>query len=317
MAEAVPEIIWTADPDGMDDFFNQKCFDYTGMTLEQLRGTGWKDMVHPDDADSCFSKWQNALLTGDSYDVEYRLRAKNGSYRWFVGRANPIRNAEGKIVKWFGTCTDIEDQKQNQQVLEQQILERTMQLADTNIRLQEEMSERERARRELDRQNERMMEDLKKRSERATLLAKLGELLQSCIGLDEVFAAALGFAPKIFPAARGAMALLNSSRTLAEVIGSWTGCQLPATEFEPTSCWALRTGHPHLVLAGDSTAPCAHAAGVKHTYLCIPILAQGETLGILHFQATDEAPQLEASELSFKTTFAAQVGLSIVNIKLR
>jgi len=177
MAEAVPEIIWTADPDGMDDFFNQKCFDYTGMTLEQLRGTGWKDMVHPDDADSCFSKWQNALLTGDSYDVEYRLRAKNGSYRWFVGRANPIRNAEGKVIKWFGTCTDIEDQKQNQQVLEQQILERTMQLADTNIRLQEEMSERERARRELDRQNERMMEDLKKRSERATLLAKLGELL--------------------------------------------------------------------------------------------------------------------------------------------
>jgi diguanylate cyclase (GGDEF)-like protein/PAS domain S-box-containing protein len=317
VAEAVPEIIWTADPDGMDDFFNQKCFDYTGMTLEQLRGTGWKHMVHPDDADSCFSKWQNALLTGDSYDVECRLRAKNGSYRWFVGRANPIRNAEGKVVKWFGTCTDIEDQKQNQQVLEQQILERTMQLADTNIRLQEEMSERERARRELDRQNERMMEDLKKRSERATLLAKLGELLQSCIGLDEVFAAALGFAPKIFPAARGAMALLNSSRTLAEVIGSWTGCQLPATEFEPTSCWALRTGHPHLVLSGDSTAPCAHAAGVKHTYLCIPILAQGETLGILHFQATDEVPQLEASELSFKTTFAAQVGLSIVNIKLR
>jgi diguanylate cyclase (GGDEF)-like protein len=88
-------------------------------------------------------------------------------------------------------------------------------------------------------------------------------------------------------------------------------------DFEPSSCWALRTGHPHLVLAGDSTAPCAHAAGVKNTYLCVPILAQGETLGILHFQATDEAPQLEASELSFKTTFAAQVGLSIANIRLR
>ena len=88
-------------------------------------------------------------------------------------------------------------------------------------------------------------------------------------------------------------------------------------EFEPTACWALRTGHPHLVVAGDSTAPCAHAAGVKNTYLCIPILAQGETLGILHLQTTDEAPQMEASELSFKTTFAAQVGLSIVNIKLR
>jgi diguanylate cyclase (GGDEF)-like protein len=145
----------------------------------------------------------------------------------------------------------------------------------------------------------------------------MGELLQSCISRDEVIAAALGFAPKIFPGSRGAMALLNPSRNLAEVIGSWTECPVSAPEFEPAECWALRTGHPHLVLAGDSTAPCAHAAGVESTYLCIPILAQGKTLGILHFQATDEAPQLEASELSFKTTFAAQVGLSIANIKLR
>jgi diguanylate cyclase (GGDEF)-like protein len=234
-----------------------------------------------------------------------------------VGRANPIRSAEGQIVKWFGTCTDIEDQKRNQQVLEEQILERTMQLADTNTRLQEEMSERDLARRELDQQNERMMEDLKKRSDRATMLAKMGELLQSCVDLKEVVAAALGFAPRIFPVTRGAMALLNDLRSLAEVVGSWTGCQLPAMDFDPIACWALRTGHPHLVLADDSTAPCGHAAGVKNTYLCIPILAQGKTLGILHFQATDEAPQLEASELSFKTTFAAQVGLSIANIKLR
>jgi len=149
------------------------------------------------------------------------------------------------------------------------------------------------------------------------MLAKMGELLQSCVNRDEVFAAALGFAPRIFPAVRGAVALLNAGRNQAEVIGSWSGCELSAMEFDPTACWALRTGHPHLVVAGDSTAPCAHAAGVKNTYLCIPILAQGETLGILHIQSTNEAPQLEASELSFKTTFAGQVGLSIANIRLR
>ena len=177
--------------------------------------------------------------------------------------------------------------------------------------------EKDFARNELDQQNERMIEELEKRSERATMLAKMGELLQSCVSREEVFAAALGFAPKIFPAARGAIALLNASRSLAEVIGSWADCQLPTMEFEPTECWALRTGHPHLVVAGDSTAPCAHAAGIKNTYLCIPILAQGETLGIVHFQATDEAPQLDASEISFKTTFAGQVGLSIANIQLR
>jgi diguanylate cyclase (GGDEF)-like protein/PAS domain S-box-containing protein len=317
MAESTPEIIWTADVDGMDDYFNQRCFDYTGLTLEELRGTGWTVIVHPDDLGVCVEKWESARRAGEPYEVEYRLRGKDGSYHWFLCRGNPIRDAAGKVVKWFGTCTDIESQKKNQQVLEDQILERTVQLADTNTRLQQEILAKDSARKEFDQRNEQMMEELKKRSERATLLAKMGELLQSCVNLDEVFATALGFAPKIFPTARGAMALLNASRSLAEVIGSWTDCRVPVMEFEPADCWALRTGHPHLVSAGDLTAPCAHAAGVKNTYLCIPVLAQGETLGILHLQATDEAPELNASELSFKTTFAAQVGLSIANIRLR
>ncbi len=317
MAEAIPEIIWTANPDGFDDFFNQKCFDYTGLTLEQLQGLGWLTIIHPDDLDGCASKWKSALHSGDPYEVEYRLRGKDGSYRWFLGRANPIRSTTGEIVKWFGSCTDIENQKHNQQVLEEQVLERTVQLATTNTRLQEEMLEKDFARSELDRQNERMLEELKQRSDRAAMLTRMGELLQSCISRDEVFAAALGYAPKIFPAVPGAMALLDASRNLAEVIGSWSDCHLPALVFEPASCWALRTGHTHLVLAGDSTAPCAHAEGVKNTYLCAPILAQGETLGMVHFQATDETPQMDASELSFKTTFAAQVGLSIANIRLR
>jgi diguanylate cyclase (GGDEF)-like protein/PAS domain S-box-containing protein len=317
MAEAVPEMIWTATPQGEDDYFNQNCFDYTGKSLAQMQGSQWKDVVHPDDVENCSIQWQAAIRTGQPYSTEYRLRAKDGSYRWFVGRANPIRDAKGEIVKWFGTCTDIESQKQNQQILEEQILERTIQLGDANTRLQEEMAGKDLARRELDEQNERMMKDLKKRSEHATMLAKLGELLQSCINREEVFAAALGFAPKIFPDARGALALLNSPRNLAEVIGSWTDCQLPEMEFEPNSCWALRTGHPHLVLEGDSTARCAHASGVNRTFLCIPIMAQGETLGILHLQATDEMPHLDTTEFWAKTTFAGQVGLSIANIRLR
>jgi diguanylate cyclase (GGDEF)-like protein len=89
------------------------------------------------------------------------------------------------------------------------------------------------------------------------------------------------------------------------------------TSFEPESCWALRTGHPHLVLAGETTARCNHAAGVESAYLCVPILAQGEALGILHIQATDQNPSLGEAELSFKTTFTAQVGLSVANIRLR
>ncbi|HEV3306321.1 MAG TPA: diguanylate cyclase [Candidatus Sulfotelmatobacter sp.] len=317
MAEGIPEIVWTARPDGAIDFTNRRWLEYSGLTVEQSMDRGWALAIHPDDLAVCLAKWESALLTGDPYEAEYRMRDKNGVFRWFLVRGNPIRNSTGEIIKWFGTCADIENQKQNQQVLEEQILERTAQLADLNTRLQEEMLEKDFARNEFDQQNERMMSELKKRSERATMLAKMGELLQSCISREEVFAAAVGFAPKIFPNARGAVALLNASRNLAEVIGSWTECYLPTTEFEPTTCWALRTGHPHLVAAGETTAPCGHAVGFQGTYLCVPILAQGETLGILHFQLADEAPQLEASDLSFKTTFAAQIGLSIANIRLR
>jgi diguanylate cyclase (GGDEF)-like protein/PAS domain S-box-containing protein len=315
MTNAIPGMIWTARPDGSVDFASHQLLEYGGVKAKDLEH--WPTLLHPDDVATTLRAWEHSIRTGEAHEIEYRLRRVDGTYRWFLVRGNPMRNENGEITKWFGTCTDIEDQKHTQQILEEQIKERTEQLADTNTRLQEEMLEKDFARNELDRQNERMMGELTERTRRATMLAKMGELLHSCVSRDEVFAAALGFAPKIFPAAPGAVALLDASRNVTEVIGSWSDCQLPAAVFEPASCWALRTGHTHLVLAGDSTAPCAHAAGVMNTYLCTPILAQGETLGIAHFQATDEAPQLDASELSFKTTFAGQVGLSLANIKLR
>jgi diguanylate cyclase (GGDEF)-like protein/PAS domain S-box-containing protein len=316
MAEAVPEFIWTANPDGAVDYANQKCLDYAGVSSDELQGGGWIALVHPDDLDPCLAKWESALRTGNPYDMQYRLRGADGTYHWFLCRGNPIRDAKGMIVKWCGTCSDIEDQKKNQQILEEQILERTMQLADINRRMQQEMSEKDIARKQLDEQNKKMMGDLEKRSDRATLLAQMGELLQSCISRDEVISVALGFAPKIFPGVRGAVALLDPARSQAEVMGSWNECQIPSTEFDSTACWALRTGHSHLVAQHDSTARCAHAEGVNASYICIPILAQGETLGIVHLQATIDG-QLESAELSFKATFAGQVGLSIANIRLR
>ncbi len=317
VAQAVPAILWTARSDGSVDFLGEQLYTYTGFEHQQGTEWGWQKALHPDDLAACTERWKHSVRTGEPLEIEYRIRRADGVYRWFLVRANPLRDGQGRIIKWVGTCTDIEDQKHNQQILEQQIKERTEELAETNTRMQDEMLERDHARKELDQQNEKMLQDLTARSQRATLLAKMGELLQSCISKDEVFAAALGFAPKIFPTSRGAVALLDAGRTLAEVAGAWHECLLPVSVFEPSACWALRTGHPHLVVAGDTTAPCAHAMGVKNTYLCIPIMAQGESLGILHFQATDEVPALADSELSLKTTFAGQVGLSVANIRLR
>ena len=257
------------------------------------------------------------MLTGERFEIEYRLLDLNKGYQWYLDRAVPLRDEKSVIQQWFGICTDIEEQKQHQQILEQQIKERTEELADANTRLQQEMCEKDLARRALDEEHEQMMQALEERSQSATLLAKMGELLQSCTTREEVFTAALGFAPRIFPARRGAIALFNAAHNLVEVAGQWHDCQLPVTSFEPEGCWALRTGHPHLVLAGDSTARCAHALGVDCTYICVPILAQGEALGILHVQAMENDSNLGEGSMSFKTTFAAQVGLSVANIRLR
>jgi diguanylate cyclase (GGDEF)-like protein/PAS domain S-box-containing protein len=317
LAEAIPQIFWIGNSHGHTTYLNKRWYEMTGSTEGEGLGVGWIEWVHPDDRAPCLEKWQKCMLSGETYEIEYRLRDSTNGYRWYLGRAVPLRDEEGVIQQWFGTCTDIEEQKHYQQVLEQQIKERTEELADTNTRLQQEMWEKDLARRTLDEHNEEMMQTLKERSQRATLLAKMGELLQSCHTREEVFTAALGFAPKIFPSRRGAVALFNPSHNLVEVAGQWHDCRLPVTSFEAESCWALRTGHPHLVLAGDTTARCGHVAGVESAYLCIPILAQGEALGILHIQATDQDPNLGEAEMSFKTTFADQVGLSVANIRLR
>lgn len=129
LGETIPEIIWTANPDGWTDYFNQRWVNYTGMTLEQTQGWGWSPVLHPDDLQRCIEVWTASLQTGQPYKIEYRFkRASDGVYRWHLGRALPMRDASGKIIKWFGTCTDIDDQKRAEAALQKQ----AEQLTQTN-----------------------------------------------------------------------------------------------------------------------------------------------------------------------------------------
>jgi PAS domain S-box-containing protein len=112
MADAMPQIVWTARADGYFDYYNRRWFEYTGLTLEQTGGWGWQPVLHPEDVEHCLRRWATAVSTGEEYVIEYRFRrASDGQYRWHLGRAVPARDAAGRIVKWFGTATDIHDQK--------------------------------------------------------------------------------------------------------------------------------------------------------------------------------------------------------------
>jgi diguanylate cyclase (GGDEF)-like protein/PAS domain S-box-containing protein len=318
LAEAIPTILWTARPDGFVDFCNKRWLDFSGMDLNHSLGDGWQSAIHPDDASVSVDSWRKAVDSGEPFKAEYRLRnAADGSYRWHIARALPVRDAGGKTVMWFGACTDIEDQKRHQGTLEEEVRKRTEELVEANAKLQQEMTERGRTQEELDRRTENLVRELTERSEKSALLARMGELLQSCTAEEEAFSIVLGFAPKLFPAIGGALILLKSSKNLLEIVGSWDPCQLPTSVFEPTSCWALRTGHRYLVEAGNRIAPCAHARGVEHAYFCIPIQAHGDALGVIHFQALPGAPTITTEEQSLAGTFAEQIGLSIANIRLR
>ncbi|MGV3540505.1 MAG: PAS domain-containing protein [Rufibacter sp.] len=121
LADSMPQLVWTTDPQGFHDYFNQQWVAYTGYDVEASKGTQmWNNLVHPDDQERSFARWKHSLQTGEPYEVEYRFkRASDGAWRWFLGRALPMRDAEGNIIRWFGTCTDIEEQKRNEELMEQ------------------------------------------------------------------------------------------------------------------------------------------------------------------------------------------------------
>ncbi|KAK5072649.1 hypothetical protein LTR64_004876 [Lithohypha guttulata] len=109
ICDTMPQMLWTTRPDGFHDYFSQRWYDYTGLIPEECRGVNWRLPFHPDDLEIAGPKWMHSLATGDEYLVEYRCRRKDGVYRWMLGRALPLKDKNGTIVKWFGTCTDIQD----------------------------------------------------------------------------------------------------------------------------------------------------------------------------------------------------------------
>jgi PAS domain S-box-containing protein len=112
LAESIPQIVWTANADGSADYFNQRWFDYTGLSREDNGGFNARDVVHTDDITHTLELWKQAFETGEPYEIELRLRrGADGSHRWHLARSVPLRDAAGKIVKWFGTSTDIDDRK--------------------------------------------------------------------------------------------------------------------------------------------------------------------------------------------------------------
>jgi len=130
-AQAMPNHVWTARPDGVLDWCNQRAYDYSCTAALQFRPDEWATRVHPDDRPEAQMRWQAALTSGNTYEAEFRLRRHDGIYRWFIARAVPIRGEDGRILRWIGTNTDIEEQKTTARAL-----------AELNATLEHQVEER-------------------------------------------------------------------------------------------------------------------------------------------------------------------------------
>ncbi|GAB3873600.1 PAS domain-containing sensor histidine kinase [Hymenobacter segetis] len=136
--EGIPQIAWTANPQGINTYLNSRWFDYIGRENAVGSDLGWRAHLHPEDRPATGQRWVECLASGEPYEVEYRFRNRAGDYRWMLGRALPSRNAQGEIIQWIGTCTDIHEQKLSLERIDQaqqQLRDNNEQLTRANVDL--------------------------------------------------------------------------------------------------------------------------------------------------------------------------------------
>jgi PAS domain S-box-containing protein len=142
MTDTIPQLVWTCAPDGSCNYLSQQWLSYTGAKQDRQLGLGWAEAIHPEDRDKLLAAWSAAVATSTVFDAEARVRAVDGSYRWFKKRAHPLRDGNGVVMQWFGTSTDIEEIVAARNVLarsrvelERLVAERTQELQATQVQL--------------------------------------------------------------------------------------------------------------------------------------------------------------------------------------
>ncbi|HEY1114007.1 MAG TPA: PAS domain-containing protein, partial [Chitinophagaceae bacterium] len=137
LADSMPQFVWTANAQGQLDYFNKAVYEYTGLAHEQLEGSGWLQMLHPDEQEEDMHLWTQSVASGEDFIIRHRFRSAGGEYRWQLTRAVPFRDDRGTIVLWIGTSTDIHEQKLFEEELNRQVQERTRELEGAKEQLQQ------------------------------------------------------------------------------------------------------------------------------------------------------------------------------------
>ena len=249
-------------------------------------------MVHPDDqkAKYDYNKKLNTLRDGEVLEIEYRVKDKQNQWRWICSSSTVFsRNEKGEVLEILGTATDVTARKKAEDNLHKM-----------NTRLR------------------RWIDELEERNQEMELLAEMNDFLQSCVSMEEATSTISHLLQPLFSDCSGGVFLNNASNNLVEEIASWGEAVKSQSIFTPDQCWALRRVRPH---GGDSNKPglfCSHVTNNPYPYysLCLPLMAQGEALGIL-FLNTDQKNGLSTAKRQLARNVSEQLALAFANLRLR
>lgn len=290
VAEDAPVMLWLTNSEGKVVFTNSKWKKFVNATTDgNLSGSVWLLALHPDDREYCLHIFNDAFLSHQPFEMEYRLRRFDGQYRYILDTGEPYINKEGKFSGFIGSSTDITERKNYENQLRLSQMELT--------------------------QHNREM----------ALINELNSYLQVCRSLKETHAIVHYYAKRIFTDQTGALYLFDDNRNMVEAVATWGDKKFfSSMSISPDDCWALRQGKLHVVEEPTNAIRCNHIA--EHSaqgYVCAPVIAQGEMIGFLCVTLGDNSDDKHLAWTSVESRTrlislaADNLAMALVSLKLR
>ncbi len=298
LAEHIRAVFFVSTPQPFAITYISPAYDQIwGRPRQQLydRPTAWIESIHPDDRERVFGVLADSQRGNETY-MEYRIVRPDGSIRWISNPAFPVRDSHGKFLRVVGIAEDVTER-----------IEREKALEEAHRSLNAAMAESAQTARE------------------AAKLSELVDILQSCQTLEEAYKIIQGALQTTLSSRAGALCITSPSRNIVEAVTTWGDVLASDRTFRPDDCWALRRGKVHTVKDPDSPVQCAHVTGSPSGgYLCVPLAAQGETLGVLYLECSRSANGLQQSQEDqiealgrLATAIGERISLAIANLRLR
>jgi diguanylate cyclase (GGDEF)-like protein/PAS domain S-box-containing protein len=290
MFDAVPVCLYQSTPEGKIIEINRAGVQMLGFqTREELLAVNASQLyISPSDRE----RWKTAIdQEGMVRNFIFQIRRQDGTHLWVMDNSRAIRDSNGQVISYLGSLEDITERKR----FEDEGQQTTAQLAN-------------------------WVDELKLRNRESLLLNTMGELLQSCLTIDEMNKVIAQSASEIFQGQAGAFYLYKKSVNLLETVATWGSGLRSEAIFSPDGCWGLRRGRPHVVADSQVKLRCRHIIVPEGQtgflpYLCVPMTAQGETLGLLYVESRDA--KLIEYRSSLAANFAERIALALANLRLR